>query len=222
MDEKLLRFEELRLQPGQRLQLDIADYSTSRDSSTLVGYNPGQSIIVMTPQHNGAAIKVMQDTEVTVRFFSQTLNGAGAFKSKVLYSSSVPYAHMHLSMPDNVILGEVRRALRAKVSLATAIVYELDDEPCKVPACITDISVMGARVERLPDGAQFNDNHDITLVSRIEVSGVDCTIRVKGIVRNVSDGKQGSILGVEFVEVDDPTRVLLHGYTLSQMLDFAC
>ncbi len=222
MDEKLLRFEELRLQPGQRLQLDISDYSASRDSSTLLGYNQGQSIIVSTPQHNGAAIKVTKDTDVTVRFFSQTLNGAGAFKSKVLHSSTLPYPHMHLSMPDGVVLGEVRRALRAKVSLATAIVYQFRDEPCKVPACITDISVMGARVERLPEYAQFDDNHEITLISRIEVSGVDCTVRVKGIVRNVSDGKQGRILGVEFVEVDDPTRVLLHGYTLSQMLDFAC
>jgi len=222
MDDKSLRFEELKLQPGQRLQLDIADYSTTRDISNLIGYCAGQSIIVTTPQYNGAAIKVMPDTKVTVRFFSQTLNGAGAFRSQILHASATPYPHMHLAVPEKVFLGEVRRAVRARVNLPTSVHCTVNGGEQKLTSCITDISVLGARVERLPDGVTLEEGQEVLLVSRIAVSGVDCTVKVRSIIRNAGHGRNGAMMGVEFTEVDNTTRVLLHGYTLSQMLDFPC
>ncbi|WP_225675921.1 hypothetical protein [Thalassolituus marinus] len=50
------RFEDLKLLPGQPLQLDFEGYSSDRDRSLLVGYRAGQGIIVTTPIVNGSPL----------------------------------------------------------------------------------------------------------------------------------------------------------------------
>ncbi|MCV6589122.1 MAG: flagellar brake protein [Marinobacterium sp.] len=212
--ERQPRFEDLKLQSGLKLQLDIEDYSTGRDESVLLGYSPGQSVIVSAPLQNGAPIQVATNTPVTVRFFSHQLNGAGAFRTRVIASSSYPYPHMHLSMPEAVVLGEVRKALRARVELEAILEFEQH----KLGASITDISVVGARIEGLSDESVLAAGDQIRIYSRVTICDVVCKVRVDGIVRNISVGRQGSVLGVEFIDVNDSTRVLLHGYTLSQAM----
>ena len=46
MEEKSPRFEDLRLLPGQPLQLDFDGYSTERDKSILLGFRSGHSLMV--------------------------------------------------------------------------------------------------------------------------------------------------------------------------------
>lgn len=218
MAEKELGFKDLKLPSGQALQLDIDDYSTGRDKSSLIGYLSEHSIIITTPTANGVPIGVTNGTDVTVRFFSQQLNGAGAFRSKVLATAVQPYPHLHLSIPQEVAVGEVRRAIRASVNLIASLVQVVNGDKLKVPAVITDISAMGARVEKVKDISSFRQGDQVTILSRLSVGNVEKMVSVNAVVRNISESRRGHILGLEFVDVEETTHIVLHAYTLSQVM----
>ena len=67
MENSTRSFEDLRLMPGQILQLEFENSTQFRDRSVLIGYNPGKSILVSTPRVNGVTVPVTLDGEVNVR-----------------------------------------------------------------------------------------------------------------------------------------------------------
>ena len=68
-EKKEVRFEDLRLLPGQALQLEIEGYTNDRDRSVLVGYRAGNGLIVTTPVINGAPMSLRLGTPLNVRLF---------------------------------------------------------------------------------------------------------------------------------------------------------
>lgn len=118
------RFEELKLLPGQPIQLEFDGYSGERDRSTLVGYMPGRSIIDATLVKNGSPLPLKNGMPLAVRFFASQWNSACAFKTEVIHVSRIPFAHIHLAMPASLVLGEVRSSVRARLEAKSLAVGE--------------------------------------------------------------------------------------------------
>ena len=74
MEEKSPRFEDLRLLPGQPLQLDFDGYSTERDKSILLGFRSGHSLMVTTPLVNGMPAPLKPGDGLAVRLFATHMN----------------------------------------------------------------------------------------------------------------------------------------------------
>ena len=121
MDDKAVRFEDLHLLPGHKLQIAFDGYVNERDRSILLGYRHNNSLMITTPTVNGNPITLKMGASLTVRSFVPHKGCACAFRSEVLHISRAPYPHLHLSMPTEVILGEVRSSARAKVALPATV-----------------------------------------------------------------------------------------------------
>ena len=214
MEEKRTRFEDLRLLPGQPLQLDFDGYTSDRDKALLIGYRANQGIIVSTPVVNGSPMVLKLGAGLTVRLFAPQMNCACAFRTEVVHISRAPYSHLHLAMPENLVLGEVRSSVRARVSLITAVHYG-EGFAKQSSAMVRDLSLGGARLQAkmLP----VMNGEEIKLTAQVSVSGVERIINLNGIVRSVTqeDGVVG--LGVQFVSMSDSDRITLHGYVLSNI-----
>lgn len=208
------RFEELKLLPGQAIQLEFDGYSNERDRSSLVGYMPGRSIIVSTPIKNGSPLSLKNGMPLAVRFFAAQWNSACAFKSEVIHVSRIPFAHIHLAMPQELVLGEVRGSVRARVNLICSVIYGTESQH-KVSAKITDLSLGGARLQARQLAVTEGDS--LTLTAQVSVSGVDRIIKVGAMVRSVTPEETQVAVGVQFVEMSDSDRITLHAYVLTHL-----
>ncbi|WP_430459663.1 flagellar brake protein [Thalassolituus sp. LLYu03] len=214
-DEKQTRFEDLRLLPGQPLQLDFEGYTSDRDRSVLIGYRAGQGIIVTTPVVNGSPMVLKLGTPLAVRLFATQMNCACAFRTDVIHVSRAPYPHLHLTMPTKLVLGEVRSSVRAKVALISTV-YFGDGQSKKASAMIRDLSLGGARITSkvLPVSA----GEDIRMTAQVSVSGIERIVTLEGIVRSVQvSDPEGTSVGVQFKEMSDSDRITLHAYVLSNI-----
>lgn len=206
-------FIDLRLLPGQVLQLEFDSVWLKRERSLLIGYSSGRSIIVTTPIVNGVSISVSLESGVNVRLFSSQLNGACAFRSSVIYTTTRPYPHLHLSMPDHMELGEIRKSMRAPVALTAAVHYGTKQS---ASSTIYDLSTDGARIGSTQLHVSEGDKLVVNL--QCEVAGLERLLSLPGVVRTISDGKNEKFYGVQFLDVDDNDRITLHAFVLTSML----
>ena len=214
MDGRPERFEDLKLLPGQALQLEFEGYSTERDRASLVGYMPGRSIIVSTPVKNGSPLSLKTGMALAVRFFATQINSACAFKTEVIHVSRAPFAHLHLAMPAELVLGEVRSSVRAKVNLICSLDSGNEDQH-KSSAKIRDLSLGGARLEckTLP----VQNGQTLTITAQLSVSGIDRIITLSGIVRSINVEEKNVSCGVQFTDMSDSDRITLHAYVLTNL-----
>lgn len=214
-EEKQTRFEDLRLLPGQPLQLEFEGYTSDRDKSVLIGYRAGQGIIVTTPLVNGTPMVLKLGTPLAVRLFAPQMNCACAFRTEVTHISRAPYPHLHLSMPRELVLGEVRSSVRAKVALISSV-YFGQDKTKKASAMIRDLSLGGARLsaKMLP----VSTGDQIRITAQISVSGIERIVTLEAIVRSVQPSEgDGVQIGVQFSEMSDSDRITMHAYVLSNI-----
>ena len=214
-EEKQTRFEDLRLLPGQPLQLEFDGYTADRDRSVLIGYRAGQGIIVTTPLVNGSPMVLKLGATLAVRLFATQMNCACAFRTEVTHISRAPYAHLHLAMPSELVLGEVRSSVRAKVNLISSVYYG-DEHKQKSSAMIRDLSLGGARLAAKMLPVMAGD--EIRLTAQISVSGIERIVNLDGIVRSIQPAEgDGNHIGVQFSAMSDSDRITLHAYVLSNI-----
>ncbi|WP_127559003.1 flagellar brake protein [Saccharospirillum alexandrii] len=214
-ETKTATFESLQLLPGQPLQLEIDGYTTERDRSILVGYRPGKSVIVTTPLAHGHPISVKLDTNLNVRLFANKINGACAFRTHVIHVSVSPFPHLHLAMPNQLFLGEVRKAVRAKVSVHATLVYQGERNNSEIIDLSTDGGRLRARVQAIDPGEV------ITLITKLNLGSVEKVMRLQGIVRSfVLDGDKGtSTIGLQWQKLEENDAIALQAYVLTRLHD---
>ena len=214
MDDLKPRFEDLRLLPGQPLQLEFDGYSATRDKSVLIGYRAGQSLIVSTPLSNGLPAALKQGVGLAVRLFANQTNCACAFRSEVLHIARVPYPQLYLAIPEQLALGEVRSSVRAKVSLISAVHYG-EGFSQKTSSMVKDISLGGYRLHsrNLP----VAEGELIKLTAQISISGIERIVSLDAQVRSQQEDDDGMVAGVQFGAMNDLDRITLHAYVLSNI-----
>jgi hypothetical protein len=217
MEDKKVDFVDLKLVPGQVFQLEFEGYTSERVKATLIGYRRNGSLIVTTPIVQGVLANVKSDEKVTIRFFSGRMSSACAFQTEVIYASKSPYPHIHLKLPDKILIGEVRKGVRAGVEVITKVNYVTDVGPNTTSAKIVDLSMSGARMVGRTFG--FVVESDILLDFDIDVSGIELGLKIKAKVRSISPLEQGFAIGLQFEEVPANEKIALQAFVLSKIKD---
>ncbi|EAR08356.1 flagellar brake protein [Reinekea blandensis] len=216
-ENKNTTFESLKLLPGQPLQLEFEGYDENRDRSTLVGYQRGRSVLVSTPTKQGVAMSIKAKTAVKVRLFVNQINGACAFQSTVQHVSVLPFPHLHLAWPEALVVGEVRKSIRAKVHLICSAMVTIEDRRKTLSAVLDDLSTNGARIHG--QDLQVEEGDEMDLVFKIEVSSVERILHLKSVVRTrqFNQAKETWYYGLQFLDVDEADIITLHAYVLTQL-----
>jgi c-di-GMP-binding flagellar brake protein YcgR len=216
-DNNETTFDSLKLLPGQVLQLEFEGYDSNRDRSSLVGHHRGRNIIISTPTKQGVPMSVKPKTKVKVRLFVNQINGACAFESNIVHVSVIPFPHLHLSWPEKLFIGEVRKSIRATVHIVSSVMVVQDGRKKTLTSVIDDLSTNGARIHGHDLGVE--ENAEIDVVFKIEVSGVERILHIKSIVRSAqfNEAKGMHIYGLQFVEVAEADIITLHAYVLTQL-----
>jgi len=210
-------FESLKLLPGQVLQLEFDGYDSQRDRSTLVGYMRGRSILVSTPTKQNVPMSMKPKTKVKVRLFVNQINGACAFESVVQHVSVLPFPHLHLSMPDHLFIGEVRKSIRAPVHIVASTMITRDGKHLNTTAVIDDLSTNGARI--YCEDLHTKNGSELDLVFKIAISNVERILHIKAIVRSsqFNEAKERFIYGLQFSSVEEDDFIAMHAFVLTRI-----
>jgi c-di-GMP-binding flagellar brake protein YcgR len=205
------------LQIGDVLQLQFAPPSEIQDryATTLVGFMPGQSLIITTPRKQGKPIIVREGQSFTVRML-QGSNIFG-FVARVLRSVSTPYPYLHLDYPDEVETAVVRNAPRVATEIQAVASRPLGSDSTQHAVIIVDISSTGARV--INDKTLGEVGTVIQVVHQLQVCGGEDELKVMGMIRNIreirgEDGSSQFVHGIEFRGLTRFQEVLLCAYVL--------
>ncbi len=207
------QFDDLRLLPGHNVQLELDSYTTIRDSSFFVGYRRGGSVMVTTPLVKGVALSVKIGTKVKVRFFADKLSSACAFRTEVIHVSTVPFPHLHLAVPNQFELGEVRKAVRARVEVICTLLVK--DRQSKQSGIIKDLSINGCRLETVDIVGESGSV--MKLGFRLIVVGVEKVVKVSALVRSSTETEDGFVTGVEFMDVKGEDRIAMQAYVMAHL-----
>ncbi len=212
--------KELALEIGDNLQLQFAGDDETRYFARVIGYLPGQSLVVSTPKVDGHTILVSEGKKAVVRLMSG--NKIVGFNVRVIMVSVRPYAHLHLSFPQNVQAVTVRKALRVMLNMTASVrsclldSAEVDLALASRAVTIQDMSTSGALL--IADKPLAEEGQYISIALRLDVADNTEDILLPAIVRNIRTergekaGQRHFHHGVELRVVDRAQSILVHAF----------
>lgn len=127
-------FTAMKPRVGQRIEFQIAPAALHpRLFTHLIGYEPGESVLVRTPHENNLPVNVHEGQAVLVRSFDGTR--AYAFETTVQRICIAPFLYLHLAYPPEVQYLQVRQDARVPVRLLA----EVRAQETWLPALVLDL-----------------------------------------------------------------------------------
>ncbi len=210
-----LKFDDLKLLPGTKLDLRSEQYSSLKGLSIFLGHQT-HNIIVSTPLQSGKPIACHKDSQVVVRFFVNHLNCACAFRTKINYTSITPFPHLFLAIPDKMEIGEVRNNVRANVNLICSVNSYEEYRKKNQSALINNLSVDGLKL--LSKEFLGEEQEEIAITIKIKVLETEKILKIDGIIRSTSELEGQFSYGIQFKEVSEPNKLLIYAYVMSQIV----
>ncbi|OZG73724.1 flagellar brake protein [Hahella sp. CCB-MM4] len=214
VQEMQLPFEKMGLRIGDPLHLEGVDHG-GRYHVKLIGYAPGQGLIVSMPVVDGKQVLLKKDRPFTVRSMART--SVFAFNSFIKHVAMQPFPHLFLEYPKELIAVEVRNASRLKVELPSMVTSDFDAGTGEWPkeAVITDISKSGAGVKSVESLGALGD--EIKLQFLVSVSGISKTFKISAVIRNKTLLDPGELpykytYGLQYLGLSDAAKIVLTGY----------
>jgi c-di-GMP-binding flagellar brake protein YcgR len=217
--EKTASLDDVKLMPGDALQLQsMVDGQQERLTVRIIGVMKPKSVLVTAPVIDGRLIFVRDAQPFLVRAFSG-LNVC-AFKSRVLKAQHVPFPYLHLAYPDSVQIMRIRKAVRARVQVITAI-YDQPGGKQIGAGRIVDLSVGGARIQS-PNVTVAKDQ-TIFLAFKIKLDDIEEIVETAAAVRAVTredddDGRKVTALGIQFEELQPQHRLIIMNLVYQYLL----
>ena len=202
-----LKFSDMNLRLGERLQLQEVAGEKTRHFTKVVGYLDSHSLIVTHPTRGGEPLVFLDRQPLIVRGFSG--KHAFAFETRLLKSYPAPYPHLHLASPKHVEMKEVRGSERISCNIITSVTSDSDPSKQPLAAVMTDLSITGTKVTAKE--ALGEKGEGVVLRFRCIGNKSDEYLNVRGILRNIDfETMDGSVLhGVEFAELQNGDRLVL-------------
>ncbi|MBB3167093.1 flagellar brake protein [Simiduia aestuariiviva] len=209
-----MKFEDLKLLPGTRLELDFNLQEGRREASRLVGYVEGQCIMVTPPVLPPDVPALPTRGLVEVHLYSEQLNCAILFSAQITQQVEQPMPMLCLGYPAFIAQDESRKATRVATQLSATI----KGGAMEVAGTIVDLSVSGCRLEAPEELG--GPGTPLILVTRFPFESGVRLVQVAGTVRGVlgkpdADSDHFSY-GLSFDSLNDAGKTLLGDFIAQQ------
>ncbi len=190
------------LSVGTLLHLQTAAQSPDSGFDVqLIGYMPGESLLVSQPINNTTAVKLIAGMAYQARIISG--DSTYAFETEIVRVCEQPYQYMHLRFPKGVQGVTLRRAQRTQIK-ESLLVLNMQDGSKTLSVTMRDISPLGAcLVSAQPLGKTGDFFYiDVQHKSTADSLTFPCTIRHINKAAARDTRKPTYYHGVEFSQLD--------------------
>ena len=210
-------FADMHLAVGDRILLESRGPVPGRHYTTLVGYAPGESVLVRTPVEGGLPVPYADGQSLSLRAFTGI--GVFAFDTAIQRICTSPFHYLHLTFPASVRGARIRHTERVRVALPT----EIQVGERRLPALITDLGVGGAMLEcaaKLTVGTPLTVHLAFSLEALQIQAAFDARGRIKRIVerRHPEQAVPLADYGVAFERLTLGQRVMLQNFVYHHLL----
>jgi c-di-GMP-binding flagellar brake protein YcgR len=212
----------LRLRFGDALQVQFSGFA-ERFRVRLIGYLENRSIITTIPVKNNRLVPMRPGQALNVRMMVN--DRACAFVTEVLHVYRLPYPHVHVRYPAELITNNIRKAVRVEARVeATVINNSIGDRAREIHCYLSDISETGAHLVTPMRIGKSGD--EIMLVLQLIIGGIPRLLKVPSILRGrlkVKTKGDDSLedrevhYGVEFLPLEDSERIELIAFVYSKL-----
>ena len=216
-------FEEMKLQVGSRLQLQISsEQNSERHLAKYLGHIKGVSLLVTTPIVDEKVLFIREGQNFVVRAFSGKT--AFGFTASVIRACNVPAPYLHLSYPKQLHGVEIRSTKRLAVNLiATAQALDSADA-ANLTCLIVNVSPTGALIAATQTLGKIGETIQVSFC--VKLGPIDGAIETKGIIRSITrvedaegENKQNIQHGVQFNELQQADILLLHSLAYQKLME---
>lgn len=217
-----LRFEDMHLMVGDRLQVECPAYlGGERLIVRMVGYVDNVGLLVTAPAHHGVRVDLREDDVLVIRAFSR--QKAFAFRSSILRVCKLPFDYLHLSFPTVVHSNTIRKSTRVRTHMAVRV-PAAGGAP-DADASIHNISSTGVLV--VADRALAARGECVRLNFVTRLHDVDTPIAVEAEIRSVvkedeadETGLRTSFRhGMEFRSLQPADRMVITAFVYQQIIE---
>jgi hypothetical protein len=219
-----MQFDDLKLLPGSRVKVMPAGVDSGPPAVTgkYVGCQRPHAIVVAVP---ASAIGATLRQGARIACSLVTATGIVNFASQVEIASNVPFPHVFLTYPKVINMRNVRAAVRVNVDIE-AQVANLDalDMVEMEEARVIDMSVLGLKLGSATLIGAVGDEVSIHL--RLAFEDIVRDVTLAGRIRTQTQTQMEAasvqttfpfVLGIEFLELDEDKRVLLHAFVFNRV-----
>lgn len=216
-------FNEIRLQPGSRVQLVLNRQGGEQAHfTTVVGFARDEYLILKLPVRKQAPVPVETGETLRVRLFSGV--HLYEFRCSVLRSFDAPVDYIHVSFPDDIRVTPVRMAPRVRAELPAQVVLA---DGSRHDGLLADLSAQGAQLQVVADEALIADGSRVRLAFTLQVGidehdheiVTDCTVRLLKPFRPVGSEEHLQAYGLQFGELDAAASLALQNFILRRMIE---
>lgn len=202
-----LKFSDMKLRLGDRLQLQEVTGEKARHLAKVVGYLDGYSLIVTHPARDGKPQVFLERQPFIVRAFSG--KHAFAFETHLLKIYPAPYPHLHLASPKHVEKKAIRGSERTSCNIIASVTADSTPDTQPRAAVMVDLSITGAKVAAKE--ALGEKGGAVVVAFRCQNNIADEYLTLRGILRQIDfDSEDGGVLhGVEFTDLKNSDRLVL-------------
>lgn len=211
-------FTETRLKIGQRVEFQLTPAALHpRLYTHLIGYEPGQSVLVATPRQDNLPVNVHEGQALVLRAFSGTR--AYAFETLVQRICISPFLYLHLAYPGEVQYLQIRKDARLPVRLLAEVCLGEHWHP----ALILDLGMGGALLETAHALGAAGQAVTLRFAIPVEAMQEEVPLTLSAQVLHVQRHQDGNApatwrQGVAFASPGKGERVMLQNFLFGVLL----
>ena len=222
-----MQFDDLKLLPGSRVKVMAAGVDSGPPAVTgkYVGCQRPHAIVVAVP---ASAVGGTLRLGARVACSLVTATGIVNFASQVEGVNNLPFPHVFLTYPKVINMRHVRNAVRVNVDIE-AQVANLDalDLVEMQEARVIDMSVLGLKLGSNTVLGAVGD--EVAIHLRLAFEDIVRDVTLAGKIRAQTQTQMEPVavqstfpfvLGIEFLELDEDKRVLLHAFVFNRVQRF--
>lgn len=199
-------FESLKLRPGASLQIQHTDNGSPNGEVQLLAAVKGQNVMVAMKGESGVKTGLEAGKDYIIRGFSGQHDFS--FSSHVTQIFKAPFPYAMLAYPGAVEARVVRKAIRAKTSLPATVSPHGKNLPLAVT--LADLSVAGAMLDSSAPLGNPGELVNLAFAVDFEKSKIDLALLATIRYVNKSDVGSGYSIGVEFKDISQNDKLVLH------------
>ncbi len=211
-----MQLDEMGLQIGTLLQIQLLDDETKRYTVQLIGYHHGHGLIISAPKSSGSELAMILRDDQPLNIRIKSNKAAAAFRCNIVEKRMKPYPHIHLSIPDEIESVTVEQD--EMIDLEQAITFINDEDSHSTQTELSGISLYEARIKHTERLAEEGQRATVTM--SFSFADKNNVIVLEGVISSVSENPDSGeqTLTLSYEELDQSDKILLHAYIYERML----
>ena len=212
-----MKIDELGLQIGCPLQIQMLDDESKVFTVQLIGYYPGEAMVISAPLSEGSDLSVILGDDQPLKVRIESIRFNVAFDTHIIDKRLTPYAHIHLAIPDDI--DNVFDKKAEMVTLQQDATFINNDDSCHSQQ--SDIVAIGYKdilVKHFDDIAEIGQRCTVTM--SFHFAGKNNVIVLEGRITKINKDPDSAekLFTLTYEDLDQSDKILLHAYIYECLL----